>query len=47
MGGPKRSKQHKSRGGAQAGAEGRAEGSARGGAPSGVAGNQKPVPPIT
>ena len=41
MGGCKRGKRHKSRGGAQAGAQGHAEGSARGGAPGGAAGNQK------
>jgi hypothetical protein len=43
MGGRKRSKRHKSRGGTQAGARGRAEGSARGGTPSGAVGNQKPA----
>jgi hypothetical protein len=43
-GGRKRSKRHKSRGGAQAGAQGRAEGSpTEAGAPSGAAGNQKPA----
>jgi hypothetical protein len=41
MGGRKRGKWHKSRGGAQAGAQGRAEGSARGGAPGGAVDNQK------
>jgi hypothetical protein len=39
MGGRKRVKRHKSRGGAEAGAQGRAEGNARGGAPD----NQKPA----
>jgi hypothetical protein len=43
MGGRKRSKRHKSRGGAQAGVQGRAEGSAHGGAPGGATGNQKPT----
>jgi hypothetical protein len=41
MGGRKRGKWHKSRGGAQAGAQRRAEGSARGGAPGGAIDNQK------
>jgi hypothetical protein len=39
MGGRKRGKPGKARGGAQAGARGRAEGNTRGGAP----GNQKPA----
>jgi hypothetical protein len=43
MGGRKRDKRHKSRGGAQAGAQGHAEGSTRGGALGGAAGNQKPI----
>jgi hypothetical protein len=43
MGGRKRSKRHKSRGGTQAGARGHAEGSARGGTPGGAVGNQKPA----
>jgi hypothetical protein len=43
MGGHKRGKRHKARGGTQARARGRAKGSTRGGAPAGATGNQKPA----